>query len=66
MITASLPIKATGNITVTPTLSYIFPLSGDAKDEMKGRVLKGYGLAGRPRQLVSLRRVGVKLFVLVF
>jgi hypothetical protein len=40
-ITASLPIKATGNITVTPTLSYIFPLSGDAKDEMKGNGLKG-------------------------
>ncbi len=40
-ITASLPIKATGNITVTPTLSYIFPLSGDARDEMKGQGLKG-------------------------
>jgi hypothetical protein len=40
-ITASLPIKATGYITVTPTISYIFPLSGDAKDEMKGQGLKG-------------------------
>jgi len=40
-ISASLPIKATSNITVTPTLSYIFPLTGDAKDEMKGFGLKG-------------------------
>lgn len=40
-ITASLPIKATGNITVTPVISYIFPLSGDARDEMKGQGLKG-------------------------
>lgn len=40
-ITVSLPIKATGNITVTPTLSYIFPLSGDARNEMKGSGLKG-------------------------
>jgi hypothetical protein len=40
-ITASLPIKASGNITLTPTVSYIFPLSGDAKDEMKGQGLKG-------------------------
>ncbi|MDA8126793.1 MAG: hypothetical protein M0009_16610 [Deltaproteobacteria bacterium] len=40
-VTASLPIKATDRITVTPTLSYIFPLSGDAKDEMKGNGLKG-------------------------
>jgi hypothetical protein len=39
-ITASLPIKATGNITVTPAISYIFPLSGDARDEMKGQGLK--------------------------
>jgi hypothetical protein len=40
-VTVSLPIKATGNITLTPTVSYIFPLSGDAKDEMKGQGLKG-------------------------
>lgn len=40
-ITASLPLKATGNITVTPAISYIFPLSGDARDEMKGQGLKG-------------------------
>jgi hypothetical protein len=46
-ITASLPIKATGNITVTPTISYIFPLSGDARDEMKGQGLKGTAPAER-------------------
>jgi hypothetical protein len=34
-------IKAAGYITVTPTLFYIFPLSGDARDEMKGQGLKG-------------------------
>ena len=40
-VSASLPIKATERITITPTLSLIFPLTGDAKDEMKGRGLKG-------------------------
>ncbi len=41
ILAASLPIKATDRITITPTLSYIFPLTGDAKDEMKGYGLKG-------------------------
>jgi hypothetical protein len=40
-VSASLPVKVTDHITVTPTLSYIFPLTGDAKDEMKGLGLKG-------------------------
>jgi hypothetical protein len=40
-LSASLPIKVTEQITVTPTLSYIFPLSGEAKDEMKGLGLQG-------------------------
>jgi hypothetical protein len=40
-LSASLPIKATERITITPTLSYIFPLTGDARDEMKGLGLKG-------------------------
>lgn len=40
-LSASLPIKVTEQITVTPTLSYIFPLTGDAKDEMKGLGLQG-------------------------
>ncbi len=43
-VSASLPIKATDRITITPTLSYIFPLTGDAKDEMKGLGLKGSAL----------------------
>lgn len=40
-LSISLPIKPANYVTVTPTLSYIFPLSGDAKDEMKGFGLKG-------------------------
>ena len=40
-LSVSLPIKATDRITITPTLSYIFPLTSDAKDEMKGLGLKG-------------------------
>jgi hypothetical protein len=40
-LSASLPIKVTGNVTLTPTVSYIFPLSDDAKYEMKGAGLKG-------------------------
>ena len=49
---ASQPIKATGFITVTPTVSYIFPLSGDAKDEMKGQGLKGSAPADRDSSYV--------------
>jgi hypothetical protein len=41
VLSASLPIKATDRITITPTLSYIFPLTGDAKNEMKGFGLEG-------------------------
>lgn len=40
-ITLSLPIKMTPHISLTPSLSYIFALSGDAKNEMKGQGLKG-------------------------
>jgi hypothetical protein len=40
-VSASLPIKVTDRITITPTLSYIFPLTNDAKDEMKGFGIKG-------------------------
>jgi hypothetical protein len=40
-LSASLPIKATGYITITPTVSYIFPLTGDARNEMKGQGFKG-------------------------
>jgi len=41
IMSASLPVKVTDRVTITPTLSYIFPLTGDAKDEMKGYGLKG-------------------------
>ena len=41
VLTISLPIKATERITVTPLVTYIFPLSGAAGDEMKGQGLKG-------------------------
>ncbi|MFA5321789.1 MAG: hypothetical protein WC373_03880 [Smithella sp.] len=41
MISASLPISLTDHWTITPTVTYVFPLSGDAKDEMKGRGLQG-------------------------
>ncbi len=40
-VSAALPVKVTDRITVTPALSYIFPLTGEAKDEMKGFGLKG-------------------------
>jgi hypothetical protein len=40
-LTVSLPIKVTSFITITPMFSYVFPLSGDAKDEMKGRGISG-------------------------
>jgi hypothetical protein len=41
VLSASLPIKATDRITITPMLSYIFPLTDDAKNEMKGFGLEG-------------------------
>lgn len=44
-VTVSLPIKATGYITITPTISYVFPLSDDAKYEMKGAGMKGTATA---------------------
>jgi len=45
-VTVSLPIKATKYITITPTISYIFPLSDDAKYEMKGQGIKGTASPG--------------------
>jgi hypothetical protein len=44
-VTVSLPIKLTGNITITPTVSYVFPLSDDARYEMKGSGMKGTAAA---------------------
>lgn len=40
-VSASLPISITDNISITPTLAYVFPLGDDAKYEMQGRGLKG-------------------------
>ena len=40
-VSASLPIKVSDHITLTPAVSYIFPLSGTAKDEMKYFGFKG-------------------------
>lgn len=39
--TVCLPISITKSLTVTPTASYVFPLSDDARYEMKARGLKG-------------------------
>ncbi len=40
-ISICLPVAVTKSLTVTPTASYVFPLSDDAKYEMKGRGLQG-------------------------
>lgn len=37
----SLPVAVTDRLTISPVLTYVFPLSEDAKNEMKGRGLKG-------------------------
>jgi hypothetical protein len=39
--TVSLPLAVYKSLTVTPTISYVFPLSDDAKYEMKARGLQG-------------------------
>lgn len=41
VVSLSLPVAVTGNLTITPTASYVFPLSDDAKYEMRARGLKG-------------------------
>lgn len=43
-VSAALPIKVSDRITITPTLSYTFPLSSEARDEIKGYGLKGTAL----------------------
>ncbi|MEN6359431.1 MAG: hypothetical protein ABFD59_05165, partial [Smithella sp.] len=35
VVSLSLPVAVTGNLTITPTVSYVFPLSDDAKYEMR-------------------------------
>jgi hypothetical protein len=44
-VTVSLPVKLTRYITITPTISYVFPISDDAKYEMKGSGIKGTATA---------------------
>lgn len=41
MVSVSLPVAVAGSLTVTPTLSCVFPLSDDARYEMRARGLKG-------------------------
>jgi len=41
VISASPPIAVTKYMTITPSLSYTFPLSSDASDEMEYRSFKG-------------------------
>ncbi|HED00743.1 MAG TPA: hypothetical protein ENN18_10215 [Proteobacteria bacterium] len=41
VISASLPISVAKYVTITPSLSYTFPLSSDASDEMKYRSKTG-------------------------
>ncbi len=41
MASISLPVTVTKNITITPLLTYVFPLSEDARYEMRGRSIKG-------------------------
>jgi hypothetical protein len=40
-VSASLPIAVYKTLSVTPTISYVFPLCTDAKYEMQGRGLQG-------------------------
>jgi len=40
-VTISLPVAVTKNIAITPLLTYVFPLSNDARYEMKARGLQG-------------------------
>jgi hypothetical protein len=52
-VALSLPIKVTGNISLTPTIAYIFPLSDDARNEMKGQGLKGVAPADRDSSFMA-------------
>ena len=44
VISVSLPVAVFKSLTVTPTVSYVFPLSQDARYEMKARGLQGAAL----------------------
>ncbi|MDI6777418.1 MAG: hypothetical protein QMD03_09360 [Syntrophales bacterium] len=47
VISACLPISVGEYLTVAPTISYVFPLCNDARNEMKGRGSKGTTPADR-------------------
>jgi hypothetical protein len=40
-VSVSLPVAVTRSLTITTVITYVFPLSDDAKYEMRGRSLKG-------------------------
>jgi hypothetical protein len=40
-VSVSLPIAVTKSLTIKPVITYVFPLSDDARYEMRGRGLKG-------------------------
>ena len=40
-VSVSLPIAVTKKLTITPVMTYVFPLSNDAKYEMRARGLQG-------------------------
>jgi hypothetical protein len=44
VFSVSLPVAVLKSLTVTPTVSYVFPLSQDARYEMKARGLQGAAL----------------------
>jgi hypothetical protein len=47
VVSASLPVKATDRVTVTPMIAYIFPLGNDAKNFMKFNSLKDSAFADK-------------------
>lgn len=46
-LSVSLPVAVAKYLTVTPSLSYVFPLCGDARHEMKWRGLQGVSAESR-------------------
>ena len=41
VVSISVPVTVTRHITITPLLTYVFPLTEDARYEMRARSLKG-------------------------
>jgi hypothetical protein len=44
VVSILLPVNVISSLTITPTVSYVFPLSQDARYEMKARGLQGAAL----------------------